>query len=139
MAFSNEFFEIRSSTTAGQGAFALCDIPAGTLLIAEKPILRLLGNTESYIKTEANKLSPEDHEAFLALSNNHPKKGVYAGLASTNATPGDENGMIAGGNICLVVSRFNHSCSPNALYYWDKKQGKECRSLFVSSKQADIM
>lgn len=104
MTFINEYFEIRKSETAGQGAFAVCDIMAGTLLIAEKPIVRLTSNTEAYIKGEVDKLAAEDQAAFLALSNNHPKKGLYAGLASTNATPVDDT-QTTGATVCLIVSR----------------------------------
>lgn len=40
--FVNDFFEVRQSTKGGLGAFALKDIPKGTVIMAEEPLFRAL-------------------------------------------------------------------------------------------------
>jgi hypothetical protein len=63
--FINDFFEARTSPKGGLGAFAVVDIPKGTVIMAEEPLFRA-DPVEIYWKYEA--LNDEQRKEYRTLS-----------------------------------------------------------------------
>jgi hypothetical protein len=64
-SFTNDFFEVRSSPKKGLGAFAVTDIPKGTVIMVEEPLFRA-EPVQIYWKYEA--LSDDQKRAYKVLS-----------------------------------------------------------------------
>ncbi|KAJ3144288.1 hypothetical protein HDU89_008615 [Geranomyces variabilis] len=122
-------FEVRQAEgRKGLGAFARHDVAAGQLLIAEEPILtlphslpkRLVGRS---IEQLASKLPQPAKDNYFSLSSSHVDYGVAENIWYTNSLDmgdsRDRNGIF------LVISRFNHSCTPNALFHWSQTLNRQ--------------
>lgn len=64
-SFANDFFEVRTSTKGGLGAFAVADIPNDTIIMAEEPLFRA-EPVQIFWKYEA--LSDEQKKEYKTLS-----------------------------------------------------------------------
>lgn len=122
------FFTIHDSgVQKGKGAFASRDFQRGDLILSEKPIFSVPNAPEPYqavsIENKVRNLSPDNFDRFLALHNAHTECLCFPnqplGIYGTNsfALNDDDSG------ICLMGSRFNHSCSPNARYSFNANTG----------------
>ena len=60
-SFRNEFYEVKRSTTAGYGAFALRNLVRGQTILIEKSLLHADNST---LRNELKKLAPELRQAF---------------------------------------------------------------------------
>eukprot|EP00439_Symbiodinium_sp_Y106_P041744 s2179_g5.t1 len=65
---------------------------------------------------------------FLAADRDPPEEKTLEGVLATNALPrGAKSEETV---LCLLASRFNHSCSPNAEYLWvEESQVEEVRAV----------
>ncbi|KAF8876949.1 hypothetical protein BD779DRAFT_1559072 [Infundibulicybe gibba] len=110
-------YYIKEAPGMGLGAFALCDLSMGDLILAERPLLvipaavpledmsgyatelqartAILNRWDETLKASLRRMSPENQRSYMALANN------YAGQASMYSI------------VCNNLSRVNHSCSPN--------------------------
>ena len=127
----SSFFSIHTSATLqkGKGAFASRDIYKGDLILSERSILRIRTYAlepfkYNLIEAAVRNLSPAHLDGYLSLQNSHNECSCFRsplqGIFSTNAFSGDGDDS----RICLMASRFNHSCSPNAYFNFDSKTGE---------------
>ncbi|KAJ6629818.1 hypothetical protein B0H10DRAFT_1775631 [Mycena sp. CBHHK59/15] len=128
-------FEIRKAGGRGFGMFALQDIPAGALILVERPIIVGpyiigLGNySESDIYAALlRRLSPDTTASFMALANCKPPsecdtiEGIMRtnGIAINLSVPDVPHPELSTHRaVFLNTSRCNHSCGPNAKWTWD--------------------
>jgi hypothetical protein len=131
------WIEVKESAGKGLGVFATADIPCGTRVLAEEPLLKVdeeNGSTKD-ILLAFEKLSVSQKESYLQLRE-------FAGAAfkcSAEAEIGrDWEAMSplerkilaiwaanAFGHVFLLGSRFNHSCIPNIHFAYNPDLGKE--------------
>ncbi|KAJ3145411.1 hypothetical protein HDU86_000932 [Geranomyces michiganensis] len=107
-------FEVREAEgRKGLGCFALQDLPAGQLLIAEEPILtlpntypkRLVGRKIEQLASQLPQAAKDD---YFSLASSHVDYQGAESIWYTNSIDmGDSKDRIG---IFLVISRFNHSC-----------------------------
>lgn len=127
-------FEVREIPCKGMGMIATHKLYPGDLILAEKPILKVpedvfedVESCEEFIEKEMNKLSSEDRELFLGLSDKRVKESEdffdptpYCGIFYTNAMSyGDE------AVLCPVMARANHSCRANAEFVSREDLGEQ--------------
>jgi hypothetical protein len=124
--------------------FATHDLDAGDIIMRETPPLKItppdfirnagypMKEVTKLVRKEFNKLSQRDQEEIMSLT--------YHGTPVEVATV-DKLGIIfrtnaynSGTEIGLFpkIARINHSCRPNASYYWSHKLNK--RIVFVYRK-----
>eukprot|EP00928_Gymnodinium_smaydae_P021349 TRINITY_DN18318_c0_g1_i1.p1 TRINITY_DN18318_c0_g1~~TRINITY_DN18318_c0_g1_i1.p1 ORF type:complete len:439 (+),score=91.48 TRINITY_DN18318_c0_g1_i1:61-1317(+) len=117
---------------AGVHAVARRHIADGELLLRERPalVLRSGGPGSSGLSQadrEAFKALPEERRReLMALSDagaRHGERKSLEGLVATNVLP--KGPRDDGGVLCVLASRFNHSCRPNAEYLWVASSGVE--------------
>jgi hypothetical protein len=96
----------------GMGMIATRDIENGELIIQEEPVFDVRRYSRiDYLVDQFKKLSSTEQEAVMNLHNAHPEFGELHGIMNTNSLKRGDNSIL-----CLEVSRFNHSCLPNAEY-----------------------
>lgn len=118
-------YKIANAGEKGLGAFALQMFRRGDLIIAEAPLFSIRKQDDGgpidfqSIKAAVDGLSSEEVQKYVSLKNADVEGGRYdnpfLGIYSTNAYETDSGS----GGIFLEVSRFNHSCSPNARTSWN--------------------
>jgi len=115
-------FQIVEILCKGFGMIATRKLFPGDLILAEKPIFIVPGavyedveTTEEFLDKEIHRVSSEERELFLSLSDKRDAEEdkfdltPYCGIFSTNAmTYGDD------AVLCPTMARANHSCRPNA-------------------------
>lgn len=118
----------------GLGAVAVRKIFAGEQIIVETPIVTVEGGNNSDVKRQIAVLPDHVKEAFLELADAQAaSKGwekSLTGILGTNLlrrTPESSDT-----NLCLNISRFNHSCDPNCEQSWDPEAGKQ--RVFASTQ-----
>ncbi|KAJ7113161.1 hypothetical protein C8R44DRAFT_631204 [Mycena epipterygia] len=115
--------------------FAAQNIPAGGLILVERPVLvapyviGLPAVPESALYAALlRRLSPETAARFMALENCKPEAECDAleGIVRTNALAitlpvpaGPHPELATHRAVFLNASRCNHSCGPNARWHWD--------------------
>ncbi|KAJ7659219.1 hypothetical protein DFH06DRAFT_989689 [Mycena polygramma] len=125
----------RTAGKSGLGMVAAQNIPAGGLIVVERPILvapyiiALQSHPESeFYKALLHRLSPEAVACFMSLSNCKPASecDLLEGIMRTNAIaitldvpdmPHPE--LPTHRAIFPNISRCNHSCGPNSKWLWD--------------------
>ncbi|CAE7939085.1 set5 [Symbiodinium sp. KB8] len=107
----------------GIGVIALSAIPAGGLLLRERPAL-CIGSKAPRPPAALRKAILELCDAYA----DRPDEKTLDGVLATNALPrGAKSEETV---LCLLASRFNHSCSPNAEYLWvEESQVEEVRAV----------
>lgn len=115
---------IRTAQSKGQGVFAIADIPRGTRILAEDPLVivsRTTNDKRKLGKDISNRLetcSVEERQAFFSLHNAFGEDSQELGIARTNALPlGDSAAKSA---VFLTASRINHACDCNAQNTWNE-------------------
>lgn len=121
-------YEIQPVPGKGQGLVAKFNIAKGQLILSEKPFFTTSNVTsaatmEKQISIELQKLPKDAQRQFLSLHNNFPGKQPFSGIVRTNALPCGSESPIGG--IYPTISRFNHSCLPNAHNSWESASGFE--------------
>ncbi|KZV70384.1 SET domain-containing protein [Peniophora sp. CONT] len=118
-------YEVREVEGCGLGVFALEDIRIGDLIVAERPLIvnMIVGDMERVLEALCARMSSETFKTYMALHNCYgtDDSGSLTGIMLTNgfSTRIDEPSDPAGGTYSCtgaVASRFNHSCSPNAVH-----------------------
>ena len=123
-------FTLREVEGKGLGAFAIQVFHRGDLILADKPLFIVdkpdSGGSvyQSNISSTFQKLSVDEKREFLSLKNGHAGSQHLSdpvlGIASSNAFAVSDTASA----ICILASRFNHSCSPNARYSWHAEGGR---------------
>ncbi|EMR83913.1 putative set domain-containing protein 5 protein [Botrytis cinerea BcDW1] len=120
-------FEIKDIPGKGKGLVAHFNIPQGTRIICEKPLLRdgpmPRDELEGFLGTKLKAMSKESQRQFLSLHNSFPAKKPFSGIFRTNALPCGSGSSIGGvyPTSCLI----NHSCMPNAHNNWNSDKEHE--------------
>jgi len=119
-------YKISNAGDKGLGAFALQMFRRGNLIIAEAPLFSIHKQDDGgpidfqSVAAAVDSLSSEEVQKYVSLKNADAEGKRYAnpflGIYSTNAY---ETGSGGQGRIFLEVSRFNHSCLPNARTSWN--------------------
>ena len=111
----------------GRSLVATTNIPKGTRILSEKPIITVNSDEPDFKKAQASifqqveALPEQQREAFIDMHNMHPFKNAaeqYLGIVRTNALPSEIEGDKAG--IFLEACRINHACSSNAQKHWNE-------------------
>ncbi|KAJ4246818.1 hypothetical protein NW762_013370 [Fusarium torreyae] len=120
-------FEVRDIPTKGRGLFAKIDIPVGTRILCETPLLLAQplspDDLERVLAVKLKALPKSKQRDFLSLHNNFPGKYPFGGIVRTNALPCGPGSAIGGvyPTICLI----NHSCLANSHNNWNSQEGQE--------------
>ncbi|PSN69409.1 SET domain-containing protein [Corynespora cassiicola Philippines] len=128
----------------GLGVFASYDLEIGTIIMREPAILGIpppkyakgtgypMAEISRLVRAAYERLSKDDQDEFSALTYHaHPGEleqegsDVLGFIFRTNAYD-------TGGDISVFpkIARINHSCRPNAAYYWNEKLQK--RVIYAS-------
>jgi len=115
----------------GKGVVATRDINDAELLVLERPLLEARGISgdrsqqtrvlEPVLRASFDALGVADRLSVMELACADGPR-TLTGVFYTNAVPGSPSDV---GLVCPTVSRFNHSCAPNASFYWVKSAGLE--------------
>ncbi|OHW93985.1 SET domain-containing protein [Colletotrichum incanum] len=122
--FVNEFFEIRRSTTAGWGAFAVKKLYKGDQILVEKALYHAIHeNVTSSVQAlpEKERAIANDMFAYHSRDGETLEEAIWSTNSFVSRLPmkPDADGVyksrlgsqdVAG--LFPVASRFNHSCSP---------------------------
>lgn len=117
---------IRSAGAAGIGLFAVRNLAAGELVLAERPLLVVpAAAPEEDWEACVARLPPAAHRSLMALSDVGPQNGgrPAARRVRTNSMrgvslSGKEQDYLAVG---ALMGRVNHSCTPNAVVHFDSR------------------
>lgn len=109
-------FTIREICGKGSGMFASRKIYPGEIILAEKPLILVSDEIfqdserlDNFLDKAVNKMSTEDREKFLELSDCRGLDQSYIGIFYTNTMNYDNMAAVV-----PMMSRSNHSCRPNA-------------------------
>lgn len=120
-------FEVGVIPGKGRGLIANVDIPAGALILCEKPLLvastMASGNLEATAAPRLKDLSKSQQQAFQSLHNNFPGEDPFSGIIRTNAIPCGPGSIVGG--VYPTISLINHSCVPNSHNNWDSEAHHE--------------
>ncbi|RKF54148.1 SET domain-containing protein 5 [Golovinomyces cichoracearum] len=122
--FNTEFFQVRKTLHKGYGAFASRNIDEGTIIMAEKPLMKAEVMTVYY---EYEKLTKQQQNEFRSLAGWKILGPMPIAIFKTNRF---EITRTIGG-IFVRCSRFNHACHPyaNCTYAYEKAED----SLVITS------
>lgn len=119
--FDHPLFEVKHIPGRGKGLIARTDIPEGTRILCEKPLLTVESMPaealELVLAAKLRSMSKTEQLLYFSLHNNFPGKPVLGSILKTNGLPCG-TGSSAGGvypTICLI----NHSCLPNSHNSWN--------------------
>ncbi|KAJ8129226.1 hypothetical protein O1611_g4403 [Lasiodiplodia mahajangana] len=123
----NPLYAIRDVPGKGKGLVAIEEIPEGTRILCEDPIVTVpqgepnIPRLRATVARQVDALEPSLRQAFLSMHNIYPHENsvekLYWGIIQTNALP-VENGDIASA-IFLEACRINHACDRNAQKSWN--------------------
>ncbi|KAL6711479.1 hypothetical protein ACN47E_004413 [Coniothyrium glycines] len=153
IAPSNACYEVRAVKGKGYGCIAAQEIPKGTRILADDPLVAV--PTADYFKCDIQKafdeLSPEQQQLYFTLHSGHgqdPKawpSGIHPSVGGRDRQRIEEQHDARTGQSATLVSifqtncmmmdkgaavfpnaaRFNHSCNPNASFSWNPTIGKQ--------------
>ncbi|KAF5538177.1 SET domain-containing protein [Fusarium phyllophilum] len=110
-----------------QRPFAKVDLPAGTRILCEEPLLvastAIPGDLEATAAPRLKALSKSQQREFLSLHNNFPGKDPFSGIIRTNALPCGPGSIV--GAVYPTICLINHSCLPNSHNNWNSEAGHE--------------
>ncbi|KAH4153738.1 hypothetical protein HBI25_098300 [Parastagonospora nodorum] len=120
-------FEVKDIPGKGRGLLARVEIPMGTQIFCEQPLLtgRPLHprEMETYLAAGLKALPKQEQRLFLSLQNNYPGKFPFSHTFKTNALPCGPDSPI--GAVYPTICFINHSCIPNVHHSWDTKAKHE--------------
>lgn len=126
-SLSSPPFALSDIPGRGKGLVATRDIPAGTVIFHDRPILvydpaRAPHRTqlESLLLDAISRLNPDTQAAFLSLFNAFAGDSLL-GIVETNQYQlvHLEGAETAYSGVFPTFSRLNHSCNPNVMPEWD--------------------
>jgi len=116
----------------GVGLFATRDIAKGELVLAESPVISFIGSDVWWMREAQDQfalLSPQVQKQILSLVDAFQLvddifpggvRKTLEGILKTNSYMRGKKGTNShDGVLCLITSRFNHSCVPNLIHHWD--------------------
>ena len=111
-------FEITEVPSKGLGAVATRDIKEGEVVVEERPPITYVDGPdwERKIQEQFEALPAKTQEALMRLHDVNEDK-TLTGIFNTNSIGCYSETL--DGSLCVVVSRFNHSCLPNCEQFWD--------------------
>jgi len=117
-----DYYEVRPSPDKGLGAFAVKEIPSGSLILAEAPTIILMQEPldirDADIEAALLTLTEAQRTAFYDLS--APPTQYSSLLLRTFLGNSMSPAAIPGSTcLCLQIARFNHSCRPNSEMAWN--------------------
>lgn len=133
-----EPYIVKPSPGKGLGAFASHTLETGSIILREAPVLRIsppeASQGSSYPIAEVTKLVRREFERLSPDAQNEVLSLTYHALpGEVEEAGGDKLGLILRTNayntgsqigIFPKIARINHSCQPNAAYYWSEALGK---------------
>ncbi|KAF4631304.1 hypothetical protein G7Y89_g6836 [Cudoniella acicularis] len=138
----SQIYEIKSTPNKGLGVFALQDLPPGTTILVEAPLVSVpmpemvpghgfrIASMLTSLQTAFSLLSPPDQSTYLSL---HEYRFPSEETQDKLLTIFRSNAYNTGPNrigLFPECARINHDCTPNSGNYWSQKQGK--RIIFAS-------
>lgn len=152
---SAPLYTIEDVPGKGKGLVAAKDIPKGTRLITEEPVVRVgppiasMKHLEACIYEQVSSLSENQLQEFLSLANIYPYSSSpeqWRGIFRTNALP--TGPLLDTGGVFLTASRINHACDNNTAHFWnenlkkltvqavrDIRTGEELTIFYLSSRR----
>lgn len=123
-------FRVDSVGGKGIGVFATANLKKGDLIIEEEPVLaymksadlRFSSGVPGFIESQWKGLSSNQRDKIMELHDVNGDKSL-AGILRTNAL--SRGAGSSGSVLCVTISRFNHSCSPNCQHAWDEAANVE--------------
>lgn len=126
--YDPSLIEVVSTPDRGYAVFTTTRIPAGTLILAERPIIRLTATEELSVSTSVedmlaqrfSALPKSSQKSYLKLHDSEKAsfsrvKSIY--FSNCYDLGKSDTGSIHGGSaIGLLASRINHSCVPNVQF-----------------------
>jgi SET domain-containing protein len=113
-------FELKPSPGKGWGAFSTAKIPRGALILEEQPLSITKLDPPEFNEADAitafQNMSPEAKRQFLCLLNNGGEPfSTMADVWAENSFSMYNKSQSRGHALFILMSRFNHSCVPNAV------------------------
>jgi len=121
-------FEIKETTSRGQGMFATVNIKPGTVILREKPLVVMpdkifskddMDYIETWLEKRLNKLESSEREKFFDLSDSRNEEKSILGIFFTN----DMNFTDDSAALFPLMARVNHACQPNADFICRPRKG----------------
>jgi len=115
-------YQVKTISGRGRGLFARSDIPEGTRILAEKPLLTVPHNippdeAESYIASKLEGLPNAYQQVFHSLHDCSSDERTLAGTFLSNAIPCGPNPKVDA--VYTTVCFINHDCIPNSYPSWN--------------------
>jgi hypothetical protein len=123
--------QVKRAGERGFGVFARAAFEVGEELIREAAVIRMPNLPEEGGMAEASALAlfaslPElKQRLVMSLSDAHHAEPTVWGTMKTNAIPTNDTSMPPSSGIFVLACRLNHSCKPNARYFWRQDLGRE--------------
>lgn len=127
---SQSMYIVEDVPGKGKGLVATRDIPKGTKIIAEKPIVTVeqsvasIQQLEDHIHQQVSSLKKDQVQGFMSMTDAFPHSNSEKtpfGICRTNALPMPERDAVG---IFPQACRINHACDPNAQNYWNDYSGQ---------------
>lgn len=115
-----------AGTGKGFGLRATCDIKNGQAIVHESPLLVITEGDLTGVPTLFDALSDEERRICLSFPWTTEAADPFEGMISTNFIPHTGPNGEDQSAIFEYISRTNHSCSPNAHWYWDNTAQERC-------------
>ena len=109
-----KLYNVKESPGKGKGVFAKKAIPAGTVIMRDRPAMKVdCGTrqpTDDEVKQAFNKLDKDQQQQFITLHEGHrPFKTKLLRIFKANCFGAEGTEAVY-----LNISRINHACMPNA-------------------------
>lgn len=125
---SYSLYDVQTIPGKGRGLVARSDIPEGTRILSEKPLLMIPNNMsneqlEARLAQDLKALDKNQQRQYFSLHNSYNGKHVFGGIFKTNSMAcGSDLSAVA---IFPTISFINHSCLPNSYYNWNDSMGMQ--------------
>jgi hypothetical protein len=112
----------------GKGLVAATDIPRGTRILEESPIIAISDRPrhddwlKAHISQQVDSLNEQERQSLFSMHNIYPYSNIAEqclGIIRTNALPVEAGGI--GGGLFLEACRINHACDNNAQKSWNQR------------------
>jgi hypothetical protein len=112
----------------GKGLVATTDIPRGTRILEESPVVTIPDRPrddewlKAHISQQVDSLNEQKRQSLLSMHNVYPYSNIFEqclGIIRTNALPVEADGI--GGGLFLEACRINHACDNNAQKNWNQR------------------
>ena len=144
----NELVSVQPAETRGLGLYARVDLPAGSLLLTEPPLVHLtiphrpatLAKFMAQLRSQVGGLEEDKRDQFFSLHIARPDlvtkdrgdlrmMGIYQANSLTISEQDKLKGRDLGSGVFPLSSRINHSCSPNCVLSFTAQAQCEVRCV----------